>query len=193
MVMKQNKTSDWRLAFRKIHRHLSYFFAGVICIYAVSGICLNHKRDFNSNISITRSTLQLEGDFPQDGAMLGAETIRAYVEQLPANEDYTRHSLVGDDEVKLFFKGGSSLEVNLGDGQARYEKVRKIPVLAAFNRLHYNPSRWWTWFSDIFAVSLLLITFSGLFLLKGRNGLLGIGGIEFVIGILLPLLFIFVV
>ena len=32
-----------------LHRDLSFFFAGVILIYAFSGIMLNHKRDFNSD------------------------------------------------------------------------------------------------------------------------------------------------
>lgn len=37
-----------------LHRDLSFFFAGVILIYAFSGIMLNHKRDFNSDYSITQ-------------------------------------------------------------------------------------------------------------------------------------------
>ena len=45
------------------------------------------------------------------------------------------------------------LDIDLADGTAVYEKLRKRPVLGAFSRLHYNPSRWWTWFSDIFAVT----------------------------------------
>ena len=46
---------------RIIHRDLSYFFAGVVVVYAVSGIVLNHKRDFNSNYSVRRTELQMPG------------------------------------------------------------------------------------------------------------------------------------
>ena len=40
---------------RLIHRDLSYIFAGMLLIYAISGIALNHKDSFNSQYSIERS------------------------------------------------------------------------------------------------------------------------------------------
>ena len=39
---------------RSLHRDLSYFFTGVLVVYAVSGFMLNHKKDFNSDYSIVR-------------------------------------------------------------------------------------------------------------------------------------------
>lgn len=174
---------------RTIHRELSYFFAGVICIYAISGIMLNHKKDFNSSYSIERIELSLKGEFPYTGTVT-REAVDNLVKQLPEKEVCTRFAMVGTDGVKAFFKGGSSLEIDLADGSAEYEKLRKRPVIYSFNRLHYNPSRWWTWFSDIFAVSLVIITLTGIFMLNGPKGILGRGGIEFVIGLLFPLAFI---
>ena len=75
-------------------------------------------------------------------------------------------------------------------GEAYYESVKKRPILSSLNRLHYNPNRNWTIFSDIFAVSLIVITLTGLVMLKGRKGFWGRGGIEFAAGILIPLAFI---
>ena len=175
---------------RVLHRDLSYFFAGVICIYAVSGITLNHKRDFNAAYSIERSEFTMNGDFPESGTSVDREFVTGLIGQLPEKETYSRHAMAGENTLKVFFKGGSSLEVELDDGEAVYEKVRKRPVLYQFNRLHYNPSRWWTWFSDIFAVSLMLITLTGMFMLNGPKGMWGRGGIEFAVGLLFPLLFI---
>ena len=57
-------------------------------------------------------------------------------------------------------------------------------------RLHYNPGRWWTTFSDVFAVCLILITLTGLVMVKGKKGLIGRGGILFIIGIVIPVLFL---
>ena len=187
-----NKGAILRKWFRIIHRDLSYFFAGVICIYAISGICLNHKRDFNSNITISREQVVLEGNFPFAADSVSKDMIHAFTAQLPDNETYTRHSSVGGDALKMFFKGGSSLEIDMNNGTALYEKVRRRPLFSSLNRLHYNPTRWWTWFSDIFAASLLIITLTGLFMVQGPKGLKGRGGIEFLIGILIPLLFIFI-
>ena len=59
------------------------------------------------------------------------------------------------------------------------------------NRLHYNPSRWWTVFSDVFLASLVVIVVSGLVMLRGPKGLWGRGGIELLAGILIPVLFMF--
>ena len=188
--MKQtNKGVILRKWFRGIHRELSFFFAGVIMVYAISGIMLNHKRDFNSNITVNRESVALKGTFPAPADSVSKEVLYSYVEQLPDTEIYTRHAAVGNNSLKIFFKGGSSMEINLSEGNAMYEKVRKRIVISELNRLHYNPNRWWTWFSDIFAVCLLVITLTGLFMLKGPKGLIGRGGIEFIAGILIPLLF----
>ena len=191
-AVRQSRGSLIRKWSRAVHRDLSFFFAGVIIIYAVSGICLNHKRDFNSNYSLKRYDIVLDGHFPMKAADTDRECLLSFVSQLPERESYTRHSATGETGVKIFFKGGSSFDIDLADGTAVYEKLRKRPVLGAFSRLHYNPSRWWTWFSDIFAVSLVLITVTGIIMLKGPKGLWGRGGIELIAGIIIPLLFIFI-
>lgn len=191
-AVRQSRGSLIRKWSRAVHRDLSFFFAGVIIIYAVSGICLNHKKEFNSNYSLKRYDIVLDGHFPMKAADTDRECLLSFVSQLPERESYTRHSATGETGVKIFFKGGSSLDIDLADGTAVYEKLRKRPVLGAFSRLHYNPSRWWTWFSDIFAVSLVLITVTGIIMLKGPKGLWGRGGIELIAGIIIPLLFIFI-
>ena len=55
---------------------------------------------------------------------------------------------------------------------------------------HRYAGRWWTWFSDLFAVGLVAIVASGLLLLKGPKGLRGRGGVELAAGIAVPLLFL---
>ncbi|MZI58189.1 peptidase, partial [Enterococcus durans] len=45
-------------------------------------------------------------------------------------------------------------------------------------------------FADAFAVSLIVITVSGMVMIKGPKGLWGRGGIELVGGILIPILFL---
>ena len=60
-----NFSAKIRKWFRVIHRDLSFIFAGIIIVYAVSGIALNHKRDFNSDYRISRSEIMLKGDFPK--------------------------------------------------------------------------------------------------------------------------------
>ena len=75
-------------------------------------------------------------------------------------------------------------------GKAVYEALKMRPIISQFNWLHYNPGKGWTVFSDIFAVSLIIITLTGIFINKGKKGVLGRGGIELLAGIIIPILFI---
>jgi len=73
-------------------------------------------------------------------------------------------------------------------GSIQVTKIRNRPVFRELNYLHYNkPKKLWMWFSDLYAFGLILIAISGLFLIKGRKGISGRGGILTVIGILIPL------
>ena len=122
---------------RIIHRDLSYFFAGVVVVYAVSGIVLNHKRDFNSNYSVRRTELQMPGSYPAP-----AETSREQAEELLRAADpearYVKHYASGEQRVKVFRRRGSVLEVDMQNGRAVYEKLTKRPVISSMNRLHYK-------------------------------------------------------
>ena len=92
--------------------------------------------------------------------------------------------------MKVFLKGGSNLFVDTQTGDAVYEKLERRFLLSDMVKLHYNPGKWWTTFSDIFAVSLVLITLTGMVMVKGPKGFLGRGGILFIIGIVIPVLFL---
>lgn len=192
-INKTSKTGSVGGKIRKwsriIHRDLSFFFAGIIAIYAISGIALNHKRDFNPNYSISRQELTLDGKFPM-AHNIDRQTVGLLLQQVGRQDAYAKHYYYEEQKMKVFLKGGSSLDVDMNTGFAIYEKLQKRPLLNAFNRLHMNPGRWWTWFSDIFAISLLIITITGIIMIKGPKGFWGRGGIEFTIGLLIPILFL---
>lgn len=190
MPGKENKYHLFRKWIRILHRDLSFFFAGVIILYAVSGFMLNHKKDFNSDYDITQKHYTIQGDFPKDKARFDKEYVISLLYELGEENNYTKHYFPRPGEMKVFIKGGSSLLVNTTTGEAYYESVKKRPVLSSLNRLHYNPNRNWTIFSDIFAFSLIIITLTGIFMIKGKKGLLGRGGIELLLGIFIPLAFI---
>ena len=158
---------------RSLHRDLSYFFTGVLVVYAVSGFMLNHKKDFNSDYSIVREERKLATPLPQGRDAWNRERVAEAIAPYGGADAYLKHYFPEEGTLKVF------------------ESVRKRTVLSAFNRLHYNPSRWWTIFSDIFLAGLLVIVATGLVMVRGRNGLAGRGGAELAAGILVPLLFIF--
>lgn len=174
-----------------MHRDLSYLFAGVLIVYAVSGICLNHKRDFNSDYLIKLKKYDIVRSLPASQDGYDEALVKSLLEPLEEDGNYTKHYFPSENTMKVFLKGGSSLTVNTRTGAVQYESVKKRPILGSLNHLHYNPSKNWTVFSDIFAACLIVITITGLVMVKGKKGLWGRGGIELSVGIAIPLLFIF--
>lgn len=63
-----------------------------------------------------------------------------------------------------------------------------LPILTQMTDMHYNPNKLWTWISDIFVICLIIVALSGLFIIKGKKGIKGIGGIEIAIGIIIPII-----
>ena len=181
----ENKMSFIRRWSRTLHRDLSYIFAGVLLVYAATGFMLNHKNDFNSNYAIEQHRYTIE-NVP---AEIDDDYAVSLLDKWGERKNYTAWYDFDDESFKVFVRGGSTLLVNRTTGEAVYESVKKRPVLSSLNRLHYNPSRYWTIFSDIFLASLVVIVLTGLIMVKGKNGLWGRGGVELLIGIAIPILF----
>ena len=112
----------------------------------------------------------------------------ALMERVGVSERYTKHYFPKENRLKVFLKGSSTLEADLISGSVVYESLRRRPLVSQMTTLHYNPGKWWTWFSDAFAIALIVITITGLAMLKGNRGLWGRGGVELLIGIAIPIL-----
>ncbi len=178
-----------RKASRFIHRELSYFIAGMVLIYAISGFVMNHRDTINPNFSVEQK--EFVADALPAQADIKKEDVLKLLAPLGEKDNYTKHYFPQPGTMKVFLKGGSSLVVNLATRHAVYEKLTRRPFLSAVTKLHYNPGRWWTYFADFFAIGLMVITLSGVVMLKGPKGLWGRGGIELLLGIAVPLLFLF--
>lgn len=183
------KSSDLRKWSRAIHRDLSFFFSGMLLIYAISGIVMNHRDTINPNFSIERKEYKITEPLPGKQNMT-KDRVLSLLLPLREEKNYTKHYFPQPGVMKVFLKGGSNLLVNVQTGDAVYKSVTRRPMIGAMARLHYNPGRWWTYFADIFAIGLIVITVSGIVMLKGKKGIVGRGGIELVAGILIPLVFL---
>ena len=155
-MKSQNKGTAFRKWSRIIHRDLSFFFAGMILIYAISGIVMNHRDSINPHYTVTRTEYKI-------------------------TEDLSDKSKVNEKMILTLLEPTKD---------AVYEGVKRRPLISSMVQLHFNPGKWWTWFADAFAVCLIIITVSGIVMIKGPKGLWGRGGIELVAGILIPILFL---
>ena len=181
--------SKFRKWSRIIHRDVSYLFAGMILIYALSGILMNHRGDLNPHYSVSRYEFKVTADL-SDKTKVDKALVLTLLEPLGETENYTKHYFPKSGQMKVFLKGGSNLWVDTQTGDAVYESLKRRPLLSDMVKLHYNPGRWWTVFSDVFAVCLILITLTGLVMVKGSKGFWGRGGILFIVGVAIPVLFL---
>ncbi len=174
---------------RVTHRDIGYLIAGMTLIYAISGIALNHKHDWNPNYIIdnrsfkTDATIERESFSEKDAITL--------LETLDDKIEYKAFHFPDGSRLTIYIQGGV-VQVNASTGDVLLQRITKRPLFYQVNFLHYNPGKWWKYFSDLYCVSLILVTITGLFIVKGRNGITRRGAVLTVIGIILPLIFLFI-
>ncbi|MCF8367152.1 MAG: PepSY-associated TM helix domain-containing protein [Bacteroidales bacterium] len=176
----------WRKFNRAIHRDLGYFFFAMSVIYGISGVAINHIKDWNPNYDI--SSEQVDFGKPVNRNITKAEVIE-FLKNYGEEENYKKHYFPNQELFKIFLDGGSVL-INIYTGQGEIEKIQRRPILHQVNYLHYNPKKWWTWFSDAYAVALVVLAVTGLFILKGKNGITQRGAWLTIAGILVPIAFL---
>jgi hypothetical protein len=176
----------WRRWNRIIHRDFGYFFFGMTIIYALSGIAINHIKDWNPNYII--KTKNISVSIPDE---INKNEVLNILKILNEEKNYKKHYFPKKDQLKVFIKNGT-LTLNLNSGNGIIEKIKVRPIFKPMNYLHYNPIKWWTWFSDIFAGALILIAISGLFILKGKKGITKRGAWLTILGILIPVIYLLI-
>ncbi len=175
---------------RILHRDIGFFFIGASIIYGLSGIAMNHVKDWNPSYYVVYEDFVTKKNLRKEIAK--KEDIFSLLDDIDKRSNYKIHTYMQDSLLKIYLKKGSSILLNTKTGKGKSEFLRKRPVFYEVNYLHYNPNIWWTWFSDIFAGSLIFLSLSSIFIVKGKNVLFGRGGIYIIIGIILPILFLLI-
>ncbi len=178
-MAKKNRVRKW---LRIIHRDLGYLAAGLTILYAISGVAVNHVGDWNPNVTIEHTWHEIG---PARG--LSAEDV------LTKLGEPTRHKSTfrPDSNTLQIFAKGTAITVDLASGQTVLERTETRPVFYETNFLHLNHAKeWWTWIADIFAGALAFLAISGLFIIKGKKGLVGRGKWFALAGLAVPLFFL---
>lgn len=180
------KKLKWRKWFRVIHRDFGYLFFGVTLVYAISGIAINHLDDWNPNYVITTEDIQT-----QLGPGAEKAEILAMLEEEGERNNYKNHYFPDKSNLKVFLKNGS-VYVNLNSGRGLIEKNNRRRVFREMNYLHYNPVKWWTWFSDLYAAALIALAITGIFLVRGKKGITGRGAWLTILGLIIPIIYLLI-
>jgi hypothetical protein len=181
------------------HRDIGFLCAGLTVVYAVSGIAVNHREDWDYNYSSTITHRQVGSPaalLGREGAadLLAREAEAALVESivkaLGRSERPRKVFWRAPDRLSLFFdtKGRDFVDYVPSTGVAEVVSLAERPLLRPFNFLHLNESRrWWTFVADGYAALLLILAITGAVLIPGRRGLRWRGGTLLGLGVLLPL------
>lgn len=175
------KPLRWRPKLRALHRDIGYLLVGLTFIYALSGLAVNHIEDWDPNFVQFERTHTLAEPLPEDEQAAARQVLA----QLDIKETPTDVFLYEQElEIQLELR---SLYV---DGEAgtildRGQEAR--PLLRIANWLHLNRGKQaWTIVADGYAILLLFLATSGMFMLPGKKGLVGRGWILVLIGAAVP-------
>ncbi|MGQ1889557.1 PepSY-associated TM helix domain-containing protein [Thermophagus sp. OGC60D27] len=172
-MLAKNKIRLW---LRRIHRDAGYFVVGITLVYALSGIFLHHKM----GVKTIKESLQLSSGLSADRLKTEWTSIAdgkeiTYLEERP-------------DQVVFYFPGGMG-EYNQNTGITNFETYKDRPLVIFMSRLHENQIKGWGFIADIYAVILIFLAISGLFMVPGKNGFFRRGVWWFLAGVILVVMF----
>ena len=181
-VARAKRRFPWRPWLRTIHRDFGYFGVGLTLVYALSGLAVNHIADWDPSFNQISKTHQLAAPLPSDADASGKRVLAALDIAEAPREVYA----AGDDAVDIVFDR-RTLHVTPSTGKVVEEGQSPRWFLRAANWLHLNRGKKaWTYVADTYAVILLYLAISGLFMIPGRKGLIGRGAVIALLGAAVP-------
>ena len=174
-----------RAGLRALHRDVGYVAVGLTIVYALSGLAVNHIADWDPNFTNTHEeyTVALPPNATDDIIVCHVlSTLR--IAEAPLG---TYRASADRLEVTL---SQSSLFIAPNGHVIRDGQTPRL-LLRAANWLHLNRGKKaWTYVADTYAVGLLFLALSGMWMIPGRKGLFGRGAVLVAIGVLIPVLYV---
>lgn len=170
-----------------LHRDIGYFLSGLILVYCISGIALNHANDWNPDFVIHKRSITLDRVYTTNE--VNNQQLASFA-SLVGEEKAKVHDFPTANHVKLYFDNATLL-LDLPAKSGTYERVHRRPLIYQANVLHRNSLKGWKWASDVFSLLLIFLTVSGWCMLRGKYGLIGRGKWFIAAGMLPPIFAIF--
>ncbi len=172
----------WRAWLRAVHRDVGYLAVGFTVIYALSGIAMNHIADWDPNFHATEITRKIAPLADELSDAEATQRIAAAAGLTGAIEDVYR----AGDEVRLTYASGSKVTA-IGE---------TLTIQSRRDRWFFRVADWlhatrgkaaWKYIADAYAVLLLYLAISGIFMIKGRLGLRWRGAALIGVGLIAPI------
>ena len=170
---------------RAFHRDAGFLVVGLTVIYALSGLAVNHIADWDPNFQNYAHKHQLGRVLHGDDATMARTVLqRLGISNKPSD-------VFHDGDLLDITFDDRTLHVTVSTGQVLEQGQKPRLLLRTANYLHLNRGKpAWKYIADGYAALLLLLAFSGLFMLPGKKGLLGRGLVLTAIGIAIPVLYV---
>jgi len=178
-----------KLTARNTHRDIAYFYLGLIIAFSFSGIFLNHRQAWHPRrYTYNSQEIQLKSQVVKDS--VNDHFISTFTEEYKIEDNLRRFSVDGD-KLRISY-ANHDVNVDLITGKGKIESYRVTPVLGQMTILHVDTSKWWIYYSDVFGVAMLVIACTGMFIQKGENSFWSRGWKLALVGIIFPLIFLFI-
>jgi hypothetical protein len=106
-------------------------------------------------------------------------------------DDKIRRQMVKKGTFSISFEK-HDVEIDIQTGKGEIVSFSKTPIISQTMKLHKNTSNFWIYYSDIFAISLIIIALTGTVMTKsGKLSWKNRGWKLAIAGILFPLIFLF--
>lgn len=177
---------QWRPLVRSFHRDAGYVAVGLTVVYAVSGLAVNHVKDWDPNFQNFRTVHELRAPLPTDDTAAARQVLTGlHITATPVS--VARYA---PDQLDIHLPD-RVLHANPQTGRVVEEGQKSRFFLRMANWLHLNRGKKaWTLMADLYAIGLLLLALSGIFMLPGKNGLIGRGAVLILAGIAVPVLYV---
>lgn len=179
-----------KLTARNTHRDIAYFYVGLIISFSFSGIFLNHRQSINPR-KYTYSKKEITIPVPMGKEAIDAEFIESFTKAQGIDDELRRFNVDDQSGMLQISYANNEARINITNGQGTIETYRIIPLLGQMTILHQDTSKWWIYYSDLFAIGMLTIAFTGMFIERGKNSFQGRGWKLALVGIIFPLIFLF--
>ncbi|WP_457573231.1 PepSY-associated TM helix domain-containing protein [Desulfolithobacter sp.] len=163
---------------RNLHRWFGLLLAGLVVFYCFTGLLLNHRKSFGYFIDKHRSITRVD----QSDIRLMREFIEFYKNQIGRSDDPTVIRIRGGSTIEFLYGSHGRTTYIIDPARGTMEQIDKTPRQPwnYLNSLHkvFKTSTAWLVVADFACVTILLVTLTGLFMLRYRalDWVLVIGG-----------------
>ena len=174
--------------FRNLHRDLGYFYIGLIISFAASGLMMNHRDSWHPDKYTTETNLVVV-QLPEED-QINEKFAEDLGKKLGIDDKFRKHS-VKKGIFKISYEK-HDVEIDMKTGKGEIVTFIKTPIISQSMKLHKSTSNFWIYYSDIFAISLIVIALTGTIMVKaGKFSFKERGWKLALAGIIFPLIFLF--